>query len=310
MRRRAAYLFSRPACIIFVLAVAGRKMAASDEFSIEGRLDLPRFEPGWVWLAGAGPGDPGLLTLHAFAALSQADVVVHDALVDPRVLALARPGAELVHAGKRGGKPSPKQIEISRRLVELARAGKRVLRLKGGDPVMFARGAEEIEHLVGAGIPFRLIPGITAGLGGLAYAGIPATDRRINHVITFVTGHAAGGDVPGTIDWRALAQGSPVIVVYMGNKHLPRIARLLIEAGRSESEPVAIVSKASTDEQSVIETTLGGATEASRNAPTPTIIVIGDVVRLRVGMDWLGALSGRVLKADPLGLAQNDRAIG
>src|SRR6266481_5733575 len=129
---------------------------------------LPRFEPGSVWLAGAGPGDPGLLTLLALHALAQADAVVYDALVDPRILALARPGAALENAGKRGGRPSPKQPDISARLIELARAGKRVLRLKGGDPCVFGRGGEEALALAEAGIPFRIVPGITAGIGGLA----------------------------------------------------------------------------------------------------------------------------------------------
>ena len=268
---------------------------------------LPAFEPGWVWIAGAGPGDPALLTVAAYSALQSADVVVHDALVDERVLNLVRPGARLVHAGKRGGKPSPKQVEISRRLVEFARQGKRVLRLKGGDPLTFGRGSEEAEYLVRSGIPFRIIPGVTAGLGALAYAGIPATDRRLNHVVTFLTGHAAGGDVPDTIDWEALAKSSPVIVVYMGTKHLPRIADLLIAAGRSEEEPVAIVSKATTAEQSVIETVLGKAGAVAEQAPTPAIVVIGEVVRLRAGMDWLGAIGGRILESDPLGEAQGGR---
>ena len=264
------------------------------------RLDLPAFLPGSVWLAGAGPGDPGLLTLHAYAALQQADVIVHDALVDERILALAPPRARRIHAGKRGGKPSPKQIEISRRLVEFARQGKRVLRLKGGDPFTFGRGSEEAEYLAGAGVPFRIIPGVTAGLGGLAYAGIPATDRRLNHVVTFVTGHASGGNAPDTIDWQAIAKGSPVIVIYMGTKHLPRIAEHLMAAGRARDEAVAIISKATMREQSVIETTLSEAGRASLQAPTPAIIVIGEVVRLRAGLDWLGALSGRILDADPL----------
>ncbi|MFZ1991245.1 MAG: uroporphyrinogen-III C-methyltransferase [Alphaproteobacteria bacterium] len=279
----------------------------SEHTDIGEAIELPAFEPGWVWLAGAGPGDPGLLTLAAYSALQKADVIVHDALVDERVLKLARTGARLVHAGKRGGKPSPKQIEISQRLVEFARQGNRVLRLKGGDPFTFGRGSEEAEYLVSAGIPFRIIPGVTAGLGGLAYAGIPATDRRLNHVVTFLTGHAASGDVPDAIDWQALAKSSPVIVIYMGTKHLPRIAGLLIGAGRNAQEPVAIISKATTAEQSVIETVLGEAGEAAARAPTPAIIVIGEVVRLRAGMDWLGAIGGRILTADPLGKSGDDR---
>ena len=143
------------------------------------------------------------------------------------------PGAEVIYAGKRGGKPSPKQRDISLRLVEFARAGKRVLRLKGGDPFLFGRGGEEALALVAAKIPFRIVPGVTSGIGGLAYAGIPATHRDVNHAVTFVTGHMAGGDVPDTINWRALGEGSPVIVIYMGLKHLPRIASELLAAGRS-----------------------------------------------------------------------------
>jgi len=273
-------------------------------------IELPAFEPGWVWLAGAGPGDPGLLTLAAYSALQTADVIVHDALVDERVLRLARPGARLVHAGKRGGKPGPKQIEISQRLVEFARQDKRVLRLKGGDPLTFGRGSEEAEYLVRAGIPFRIIPGITAGLGALAYAGIPATDRRLNQVVTFLTGHASGDAVPDAIDWQALAKSSPVIVIYMGTKHLPRIAELLLAAGRNAQEPVAIISKATTAEQSVIETVLGAAGKAAAHAPTPAIIVIGEVVRLRAGLDWLGAIGGRILAPDQLGGSGANREAG
>src|SRR5918997_3207389 len=142
--------------------------------------DLPVFEPGWVWLGGAGPGDPALLTLHAVNALAHADAVIYDALVDPRILEHARPGAEVEYAGKRGGKPSPKQRDISLKLIALARAGRRVCRLKGGDPLVFGRGGEEALALVEAGIPFRIVPGVSAGIGGLAYAGIPVTHRDVN----------------------------------------------------------------------------------------------------------------------------------
>src|SRR5881397_49850 len=153
------------------------------------RADAPVLAPRHVWLAGAGPGDPGLLTLDALAGLSQADVVVHDALVDRRVLALAGAQARLEFAGKRGGRPSAEQGDISNRLIELARAGKRVLRLKGGDPCVFGRGGEEALALKAAGVPFRIIPGVTAGIGGLAYAGIPVTHRDTNSAVTFLTGH-------------------------------------------------------------------------------------------------------------------------
>src|SRR5260370_31307681 len=145
--------------------------------------------PGHVWLAGAGPGDPGLVTLYARSGLAQADVIVHDALVHQRVLALAGPQARLEFAGKRGGKPSATQADISKRLVELARAGRRVLRLKGGDPCVFGRGGEEAIALAAAGVPFRIIPGVTAGLAALAAASIPATLREVNRAIIFAAGH-------------------------------------------------------------------------------------------------------------------------
>lgn len=271
--------------------------------SVRRAAALPPFEPGWVWLVGAGPGDVGLLTLHALNGLQQADVVVYDALVDDEILKLVRPGAEIIYAGKRGGKASPKQRDISLRLVELARAGKRVLRLKGGDPFLFGRGGEEALALVAAQIPFRVVPGVTSGIGGLAYAGIPATHRDINHAVTFVTGHMAGGDVPDTINWRALAEGSPVMVIYMGLKHLPRISAELLAAGRGGDEAVAIVSQATTSRQRVLETTLARAVDdvAASGIEAPALIVVGEVVRLRAGLDWLSALSGLKLDADPLG---------
>jgi uroporphyrin-III C-methyltransferase len=259
--------------------------------------DLPTFEPGWVWLTGAGPGDPGLLTLHALNGLKQADVVVYDALVGQGALDLARAGARLEFAGKRGGKPSPKQADISRRLVAFAREGLRVLRLKGGDPFIFGRGGEEALALVAAGVPFRIIPGISAGVGGLAYAGIPATHRDTNSAVTFLTGHEAGGAATDNVDWAGLAKGSPVIVIYMALKHLAVITEQLIAHGRAPDEPVAIVSKATLPEQRVLETTLAEAVadlESSGIEP-PSLVVVGRVVRLRDGLDWLGALEGKQL---------------
>ena len=264
---------------------------------------LPVFEPGWVWLVGAGPGDPGLLTLHAANALAQADVVVYDALVDPGVLDHARAGADIQFAGKRGGRPSPKQRDISLKLVELARAGQRVCRLKGGDPFVFGRGGEEALALVEAKIPFRVVPGVSAGIGGLAYAGIPVTHRDVNHVVTFLTGHDQTGLTPSSIDWEGVARGAPVLVMYMAMKHLGQIAAALIAAGRAPTEPAAIVVSATTGAQRVLETTLGRAAadvQASALEP-PAIVVVGEVVRLRAALDWLGALTGRPLIADPLG---------
>jgi len=264
----------------------------------------PDFAPGSVWLVGAGPGDPGLLTLHACHALGVADVVVYDALVDERILRLARSGAQLEFAGKRGGKPSPTQPDISRLLIQLAREGRRVLRLKGGDPFVFGRGGEEALALVAAGIPFRIVPGVTAGIGGLAYAGIPATHRDLGQAVTFVTGHNYAGAVPDGLDWAALAR-SPTLVFYMALKHLDGIAARLIEHGRSAADPVAIVSKAATPAQRVVETTLAGAAAAAARTgiEPPALLVVGEVVRLRAGLDWLGALEGRVLDPDPLTLA-------
>ena len=265
--------------------------------------NLPDMKPGEVWLVGAGPGDPGLLTLHAVNALSQADVIVHDALVSNDCLGLAKQGAEIEYAGKRGGKPSAKQRDISYRLVELAKLGKKVLRLKGGDPFVFGRGGEEALTLVEHGVPFRIVPGITAGIGGLAYAGIPVTHRETNHTVTFLTGHNSSGAVPDGIDWQGVARGSQVIVMYMAMKHFDAIANRLMEAGRDAHEAVAFVTDASTSEQKVLETTLGKAAGdlAESGLEPPAIVVVGKVVEFRKAFDWLGALSGKVLTPDPLG---------
>ncbi|MFK0330200.1 uroporphyrinogen-III C-methyltransferase [Rhizobium sp. NPDC090275] len=262
---------------------------------------LPAMDPGSVWLVGAGPGDPGLLTLLAVKGLMEADVIVHDALVDAECLKLARPGAVLEYAGKRGGKPSAKQRDISLRLVELAQAGNRVLRLKGGDPFVFGRGGEEALTLVEYNVPFRIVPGISAGIGGLAYAGIPVTHRDINHAVTFLTGHNSSGLVPDAINWDAIGKGSPVIVMYMAMKHIAEISANLIAAGRSRNEPVAFVCNASTSAQQVLETTLGEAPAAALTSgiEPPAIVVVGEVVRLRGSLDWLGALAGRRLHPDP-----------
>jgi uroporphyrin-III C-methyltransferase len=259
-------------------------------------LDFPDFLPGTVWLVGAGPGDPGLLSLLALHALHHADTVVYDALVDPRILALARPGAALDYAGKRGGKPSPQQPDISERLVRLARAGQRVLRLKGGDPFVFGRGGEEALTLAAAGVPFRIVPGITAAIGGLAYAGIPATHRDVNSAVTFITGHASNGALPDGLDWTALARGAPVLVLYMALKHLDAIAQRLIAAGRRPDEPVAVVSKATTPEQRVLETALARAAAdvAAAGIEPPAIVAVGEAVKLRRTLDWLASVPASV----------------
>ncbi len=266
-------------------------------------LDWPRLQPGWVWLCGAGPGDPGLLTLHALNALRQADVIVYDALVDPAILEWA-PGAEKIYAGKRGGKPSAKQRDISLRLVDLARAGRRVLRLKGGDPFVFGRGGEEAQTLVQHDIPIRIIPGISAGIGGLAYAGIPVTHRDVNQSVTFVTGHDQSGQTPSSLDWDAISKGSQVIVIYMGMKHIARIAADLLAAGRPASEPCAVVGSATTSEQFVLETTLSTieADVAASGMEPPAIICVGRSVLMRQALDWQAMATGAAPRnIDPLG---------
>ena len=262
----------------------------------------PELRAGWVWLCGAGPGDPGLLTLHGLNALRQADVVVYDALVGEDILSWAG-DAELIYAGKRGGKPSAKQRDISLHLVELARAGKRVLRLKGGDPFVFGRGGEEAQTLVQHGVPIRIIPGISAGIGGLAYAGIPVTHRDVNQSVTFVTGHDQTGDTPGSLDWSAIAQGSQVIVIYMGMKHIAQITQRLMEAGRSPSEPVAFVTSATLEHQNGVESTLGTAVDDAKAAGVepPAIICIGRSVLMRQVLDWQSLEAGAAPRnLDPL----------
>lgn len=249
---------------------------------------FPDFAPGSVWLVGAGPGDPGLLTLLALHALQHADHVVHDALVDARIVALARPGAVVESMGKRGGQASPRQSDITARLLELARAGRRVLRLKGGDPFVFGRGAEEALALADAGIPFRVVPGVTAGVGGLAYAGIPTTARDCNASIAFVTGHGQDGEVPAGFDWDGLARGAQVLVFYMALRQLDQVVARLLAAGRRPDEPVAIVSKAATPRQKVLESTLAAivADLAAQPMEPPALLVVGGVVALRKQLSW------------------------
>jgi uroporphyrin-III C-methyltransferase len=262
--------------------------AATEGFA---RLDSEQFPPfaaGSVWLVGAGPGAPGLMSLLAYHALQNCDVIVYDALVNADVLRWARPGAEIEYAGKRGGKPSPKQRDICLRLIELALQGKRVLRLKGGDPMIFGRGGEEAAQIASAGISFRIVPGISAGIGGLAYAGIPATHRDINHSVIFLTGHDASGALPANVDWPAIATASPVIVMYMAVKHLPEIAAELLAGGRSADDEVTIVSNATLPEQQVFETRLHAIDQflAAFSPPTPAIVIVGRTSERRRALDW------------------------
>lgn len=248
--------------------------------SIESIVAAPVFEPGHVWLAGAGPGHPRYLTLEVAEALRNADVIVHDALVSDGVLSLAKT-AELIFVGKRGGKPSVAQDDITGLLIELARKGKRVLRLKGGDPFVFGRGGEEAEALARENIPFRILPGMTSALAALASANIPATMRGMSRAITLATGHAAGS--PGDLDWKALAKTGEPIVVYMGVSTIGTIARLLIEGGLSPETPVAVLMAATTpDERSLTATLATVEAEVERQKfAAPALIVIGRIVSMQ-----------------------------
>jgi uroporphyrin-III C-methyltransferase len=248
------------------------------------KLNLPALEKGWVWLVGAGPGDPGLITALGLQALSQADVILYDALVDEALLGLSK--AEKIYAGKRAGVRSCKQDEISDLLVKLAKENKRVLRLKGGDPFVFGRGGEEAQALARAGVNFRIVPGITAGIGGLAYAGIPVTHRDTNHAVTFITGHGVDGKLT-QLDWAAVSRGAPTLVLYMARKFAGEIAQALIAAGRDPGEPAAVIANAARKDQKVIITTLANLPAAAQTAPTLAILVIGENVRLAQDLNWM-----------------------
>ncbi len=262
--------------------------------------NLPNMDTGWVWLVGAGPGDPGLLSLLALKALRQADIVVYDALVSQAVLDIVDEGTVLEYAGKRGGQPSHLQEDISKRLIQHASEGKKVLRLKGGDPFVFGRGGEEARHLVASHIPFRVVPGITAGIGGLSYAGIPLTDRHTNSAVTFLTAHGEDGGLAKDINWDALAKSSPVIVVYMALSRIDLMCQQFIKSGRKHDEAMAVICNATTKKQTVLETTLGKAAAdvAQAELQAPAMIVLGENVKLRSGLDWYGAMDGKILTAD------------
>jgi uroporphyrin-III C-methyltransferase len=253
---------------------------------IAAALKLPAFEKGWVWLVGGGPGDPGLITALGLHALGTADFILYDALIDEALLGLAKKGAGLIFAGKRAGVTSCKQSEISALLVELAKKGGRVLRLKGGDPFVFGRGGEEAQELAKAGVPFRIVPGITAGIGGLAYAGIPVTHRDTNHAVTFITGHGSDGKLP-RLDWDAIAKGSETLVFYMARKFAGEIAEALIAGGRKPGEPAAIIANAARGDQRVTVTTLEQLGSVAAGNPPLSILVIGENVKLRKELDWL-----------------------
>jgi uroporphyrin-III C-methyltransferase len=243
---------------------------------------LPDFSAGEVWLAGAGPGDPRLLTLLALHALGAADDIVHDALVDARVLKMARSEATLIPAGKRGGRPSPQQRDINEVLIERARLGRRVLRLKGGDPFVFGRGWDEARALSDAGIRFRIIPGITSGLAAAALAGIPATTRDTNHAVVLAAGHRAE-DGSSTADWQALAKLGQPIMLYMPMSQLGEVSVCLQKGGLPADTPAALIQSATTEAERVVESTLARLVQdaAAHGIGSPAILVVGSIVGLR-----------------------------
>lgn len=246
--------------------------------------------PGKVYLVGAGPGDPGLLTLKGKAALERADCIVYDFLAAAALLRHARPGAERIFVGKRGGGPRRPQPEISQLLVAKARKGLVVVRLKGGDPFVFGRGGEEAQALVKAGVPFEIIPGVTSGIAAPAYAGIPVTHRDFGSSVCFVAGYENPAGDDSRVDWKGIAASSATLVFFMGTRNLEAIARRLVESGRAPETPAAVIRWGTRSRQEVVTGTLGDiATRAARMTP-PTVIVVGDVVRLRDQLNWFEKL--------------------
>jgi len=243
---------------------------------------------GYVYLIGAGPGDPGLITVRGRECISLADVVIYDYLAHPGLLEFAGPGAELIYAGKIGGAHNREQGQINDMLVEKALAGKVVARLKGGDPFIFGRGGEECEVLAAAGIPFEVVPGVTAGSGATAYAGIPLTHRDFTTSVTFVTGHESPAREVSGIDWPCLGRGNGTLVFYMGMKNLAGITENLMAHGRPADTPVALIRWGTRPEQEVLIGTLADIGERARKAVfrAPAITVVGEVVRLRDKLRW------------------------
>ncbi len=243
-------------------------------------------DAGEVYLIGGGPGDPDLLTFRALRLMQQADVIVYDRLISKEVLELTRRDAHRIYVGKERDNHSVPQDQINQLLVDIAKEGKRVCRLKGGDPFVFGRGGEEIETLTANGVNFQVVPGITAALGSSAYAGIPLTHRDYSQSVVFVTGHLKDGSM--NLNWKGLAQPNQTIVFYMGLKGLPVICEKLIENGLPEDLPIALVQQATTPRQRVFTGTLGTMPDliAGEEVKPPTLIVVGNVVKLHDKLNW------------------------
>ena len=285
-RRFWEHAFQGP---IAELVFSGREDEARD--ALARALEDPRltFHGGEVALVGAGPGDPDLLTFRALRLMQRADVVVYDRLVSRPILELVRLEADRIYAGKERAKHTLQQEDINHLLVRLAREGKRVVRLKGGDPFIFGRGGEEIETLAAEGIPFQVVPGITAAAGCASYAGIPLTHRDCAQSVVFVTGHMKDGTLD--LNWKALAQPRQTIVIYMGLVGVDDLCRNLVAAGLAAKTPAALVQQGTLPEQRVLEATLATLPEAVRTGgvKAPTLIIVGDVVRLRDKLRWFEA---------------------
>jgi uroporphyrinogen III methyltransferase/synthase len=244
---------------------------------------------GSVALVGAGPGDPDLITVKGRDRLAAADVVVYDRLAHPALLELAPPRAERIYIGKAYGRHVLEQEELNVLLVFLASQGKKVVRLKGGDPFVFGRGGEEADALAAAGIPFEIVPGISSAIAGPAYAGIPVTDRRAASSVTFATGHLDPSDPRSTVDWRALGRAGGTLVILMGTRHPAAIAVEIMAGGRDRLTPVAVVQRATLPDQRTVLTTLErlGEDMARRAVSSPAVLVVGEVVDLRQTLAWL-----------------------
>jgi uroporphyrinogen III methyltransferase/synthase len=241
-----------------------------------------------VYLVGAGPGDPGLITVKGRECIRASDVVIYDYLASPMLLKHAPPEAEMIYVGKKGGDHTLSQDEINALIVEKAKAGLTVCRLKGGDPFIFGRGGEEAEILVGTGIAFEVVPGVTSAIAAAAYAGIPLTHRRLAATLAFVTGHEDPHKEESSIDWEALARGIGTLVFFMGVKNLPDITRKLIANGKSPDTPVAVVRWGTTPDQKTITGNLDNIDARVKEAglKAPAIIVVGEVVKLRKTLKW------------------------
>jgi uroporphyrin-III C-methyltransferase / precorrin-2 dehydrogenase / sirohydrochlorin ferrochelatase len=266
--------------------LAGREEAAFS--ALQQSLEQAATEPvkGEVYLVGAGPGDPDLLTFRALRLMQKADVVLYDNLVSEGVMELVRRDAERIYVGKKRSNHTLPQEEINALLVRLAQEGKRVLRIKGGDPFIFGRGGEEIETLAEQGIPFQVVPGISAANGVSSYAGIPLTHRDYAQAVTFVTGHLKDGTID--LDWPALARPRHTVVIYMGLEGLPEICKMLIEHGLPPKHPIAVVQQGTTHHQRVMTGTLADlpARVAEAGFKAPTLTIVGEVVELREKLAW------------------------